>query len=122
MTKIQTLIALLLLVGLSACQLPERPDVMSHVTLQLDYSAPFPVVRQSYKIEWENLNTRHTTTRNSITTSTHTDELYRGLYDVRVEGTLLLESGETVWIRGSATEQLFLDKEETCRIKMLRML
>lgn len=122
MTKIQTLIALLLLVGLSACQLPERPDVMSHVTLQLDYSAPFPVVRQSYKIEWENLNTRRTTTRNSVTTSTHTDELYRGLYDVRVEGTLLLESGETVWIRGSATEQLFLDKEETCRIKMLRML
>lgn len=122
MTKIQTLIALLLLVGLSACHQPERPDVMSHVTLQLDYSAPFPVVRQSYKIEWENLNTRLTTTRNSVTTSTHTDELYRGLYDVRVEGTLLLESGETVWIRGSATEQLFLDKEETCRIKMLRML
>lgn len=122
MTRAQTLIALLLLVGLSACHLPERPDVMSHVTLQLDYSAPFPVVRQSYKIEWENLNTRHTTTRNSVTTSTHTDELYRGLYDVRVEGTLLLESGETVWIRGSATEQLFLDKEETCRIKMLRML
>ena len=122
MTKTQTLIALLLLVGLSACQLAERPDVMSHVTLQLDYSAPFPVVRQSYKIEWENLNTRLTTTRNSITTSTHMDELYRGLYDVRVEGTLLLESGETVWIRGSATEQLFLDKEETCRIKMLRML
>ena len=122
MTKAQTLIALLLLVGLSACHLPERPDVMSHVTLRLDYSAPFPVVRQSYKIEWENLNTRHTTTRNSVTTSTHTDELYRGLYNVRVEGTLLLESGETVWIRGSATEQLFLDKEETCRIKMLRML
>lgn len=122
MTKAQTLIALLLLVGLSACQLPERPDVMSHVTFQLDYSAPSPVVRQSYKIEWENLNTRLTTTRNSVTTSTYTDELYRGLYDVRVEGTLLLESGETVWIRGSATEQLFLDKEETCRIKMLRML
>ena len=122
MTKAQTLIALLLLVGLSACQLPERPDVMSHVTLQLDYSAPSPVVRQSYKIEWENLNTRRTTTRNSVTTSTYTDELYRGLYNVRVEGTLLLESGETVWIRGSATEQLFLDKEETCRIKMLRML
>ena len=122
MTKIQTLIALLLLVGLSACHQPERPDVMSHVTLQLDYSAPSPVVRQSYKIEWENLNTRLTTTRNSVTTSTHTDELYRGLYDVRVEGTLLLESGETVWIRGSATEKLFLDKEETCRIKMLRML
>ena len=122
MTKAQTLIALLLLVGLSACHLPERPDVMSHVTLQLDYSAPYPVVRQSYKIEWENLNTRHTTTRNSVTTSTYTDELYRGLYNVRVEGTLLLESGETVWIRGSATEQLFLDKEETCRIKMLRML
>lgn len=122
MTKTQTLIALLLLVGLSACHLPERPDVMSHVTLQLDYSAPSPVVRQSYKIEWENLNTRRTTTRNSVTTSTHTDELYRGLYNVRVEGTLLLESGETVWTRGSATEQLFLDKEETCRIKMLRML
>ena len=122
MTKTQTLIALLLLVGLSACHLPEHPDVMSRVTLQLDYSAPSPVVRQSYKIEWENLNTRLTTTRNSVTTSTHTDELYRGLYDVRVEGTLLLESGETVWIRGSATEQLFLDKEETCRIKMLRML
>ena len=122
MTKIQTLIALLLLVGLSACHLPEHPDVMSRVTLQLDYSAPSPVVRQSYKIEWENLNTRRTTTRNSVTTSTYTDELYRGLYDVRVEGTLLLESGETVWIRGSATEQLFLDKEETCRIKMLRML
>ena len=122
MTKAQTLIALLLLVGLSACHQPERPDVMSRVTLQLDYSAPSPVVRQSYKIEWENLNTRRTTTRNSVTTSTHTDELYRGLYDVRVEGTLLLESGETVWIRGSATEQLFLDKEETCRIKMLRML
>lgn len=122
MTKAQTLIALLLLVGLSACHLPERPDVMSHVTLRLDYSAPSPVVRQSYKIEWENLNTRRTTTRNSVTTSTYTDELYRGLYDVRVEGTLLLESGETVWIRGSATEQLFLDKEETCRIKMLRML
>ena len=122
MTKAQTLIALLLLVGLSACHLPERPDVMSHVTLRLDYSAPSPVVRRSYKIEWENLNTRRTTTRNSVTTSTYTDELYRGLYDVRVEGTLLLESGETVWIRGSATEQLFLDKEETCRIKMLRML
>lgn len=122
MTKIQTLIALLLLVGLSACHLPEHPDVMSRVTLQLDYSAPSPVVRQSYKIEWENLNTRRTTTRNSVTTSTYTDELYRGLYDVRVEGTLLLESGETVWIRGSATERLFLDKEETCRIKMLRML
>ena len=122
MTKTQTLIALLLLVGLSACQLPERPDVMSHVMLQLDYSAPSPVVRRSYKIEWENLNTRRTTTRNSVTTTTYTDELYRGLYDVRVEGTLLLESGETVWIRGSATEQLFLDKEETCRIKMLRML
>ena len=122
MTKFLTLIALLLLVGLSACQLPERPDVMSHVTLQLDYSAPSPVVRQSYKIEWENINTRRTTTRNSVTTSTYTDELYRGLYDVRVEGTLLLESGETIWIRGSATEQLFLDKEETCRINMLRML
>ena len=122
MTKAQTLIALLLLVGISACHQPERPDVMSRVTLQLDYSAPSPVVRRSYKIEWENLNTRRTTTRNSITTSTHMDELYRGLYDVRVEGTLLLESGETVWIRGSATEQLFLDKEETCRIKMLRML
>lgn len=122
MTKAQTLIALLLLVGLSACHLPERPDVMSHVTLRLDYSVPSPVVRRSYKIEWENLNTRRTTTRNSVTTSTFTDELYRGLYDVRVEGTLLLESGETVWIRGSATEQLFLDKEETCRIKMLRML
>ena len=122
MTKAQTLIALLLLVGLSACHLPERPDVMSHVTLRLDYSAPSPVVRQSYKIEWENLNTRHTTTRNSITSSTYTDELYRGLYDVRVEGALLLESGETVWVRGSATEQLFLDKEETCEIKMLRML
>lgn len=122
MTKFQTLIALLLLVGLSACHLPERPDVMSHVTLQLDYSAPSPVLRQSYKIEWENINTRHTTTRNSVTTSTYTDELYRGLYDVRVEGTLLLESGETIWIRGSATEQLFLDKEETCRINMLRML
>lgn len=122
MTKFQTLIALLLLVGLSACHLPERPDVMSHVTLQLDYSASSPVVRQSYKIEWENINTRHTTTRNSVTTSTYTDELYRGLYDVRVEGTLLLESGETIWIRGSATEQLFLDKEETCRINMLRML
>ena len=122
MTKFLTLIVLLLLVGLSACHQPERPDVMSHVTLQLDYSAPSPVVRQSYKIEWENINTRRTTTRNSITTSTHMDELYRGLYDVRVEGTLLLESGETVWIRGSATEQLFLDKEETCRIKMLRML
>lgn len=122
MTKIQTLIMLLLLVGLSACHRPERPDVMSRVTLQLDYSAPSPVVRRSYKIEWENLNTRLTTTRNSVTTSIHTDELYRGLYDVRVEGTLLLESGETVWIRGSATEQLFLDKEETCRIKMLRML
>lgn len=122
MTKAQTLIALLLLVGLSACHLPEHPDVVSHVTLQLDYSVPSPVVRQSYKIEWENLNTRRTTTRNSVTTSTYTDELYRGLYDVRVEGTLLLESGETVWIRGSATEQLFLDKEETCRIKMLRML
>lgn len=122
MTKAQTLIALLLLVGLSACQLPERPDVMSHVTLQLDYSTPSPVVRQSYKIEWENLNTRRTTTRNSVTTSTYTDELYRGLYDVRVEGTLLLQSGETVWIRGSATEQLFLDKEDTCEIKMLRML
>ena len=122
MTKAQTLIALLLLVGLSACHQPERPDVMSRVTLQLDYCAPSPVVRQSYKIEWENLNTRLTTTRNSVTTSTYTDELYRGLYNVRVEGTLLLESGETVWIRGSATEQLFLDKEETCGIKMLRML
>ncbi len=122
MTKPQTLIALLLLVGLSACHLPEHPDVVSRVTLQLDYSAPSPVIRQSYKIEWENLNTRLTTTRNSVTTSTFTDELYRGLYDVRVEGTLLLESGETVWIRGSATEQLFLDKEDTCRIKMLRML
>ena len=122
MTKPQTLIALLLLVGLSACHLPERPDVMSRVTLRLDYSTPSPVVRQSYKIEWENLNTRRTTTRNSVTTSTYADELHRGLYDVRVEGTLLLESGETVWIRGSATEQLFLDKEETCRIKMLRML
>lgn len=122
MTKFLTLIALLLLVGLSACHQPERPDVMSRVTLQLDYSAPSPVVRQSYKIEWENINTRRTTTRNSVTTSTYTDELYRGLYDVRVEGTLLLESGETVWIRGSATEQLFLDKEETCGIKMLRML
>ena len=122
MTKAQTLIALLLLVGLSACHLPERPDVMSRVTLRLDYSTPSPVVRQSYKIEWENLNTRHTTTRHSITTSTYTDELYRGLYDVRVEGTLLLESGETVWVRGSATEQLFLDKGETCGIKMLRML
>ena len=122
MTKARTLIALLLLVGLSACYLPERPDVMSRVTLRLDYSTPSPVVRQSYKIEWENINTRHTTTRNSVTTSTYTDELYRGLYDVRVEGTLLLESGETIWIRGSATEQLFLDKEETCRINMLRML
>lgn len=122
MTKFLTLIALLLLVGLSACHQPERPDVMSRVTLQLDYSAPSPVVRQSYKIEWENINTRRTTTRNSVTTSTYTDELYRGLYDVRVEGTLLLESGETIWIRGSATEQLFLDKEETCRINMLRML
>ena len=122
MTKFQTLIALLLLVGLSACHQPERPDVMSRVTLQLDYSAPSPVVRQSYKIEWENINTRRTTTRNSVTTSTYTDELYRGLYDVRVEGTLLLESGETIWIRGSATEQLFLDAEETCGIKMLRML
>ena len=122
MTKAQTLIALLLLVGLSACHLPEHPDVVSRVTLQLDYSAPSPVVRRSYKIEWENINTRRTTTRNSVTTSTYTDELYRGLYDVRVEGTLLLESGETVWIRGSATEKLFLDKEETCRIKMLRML
>lgn len=122
MTKFLTLIALLLLVGLSACHQPERPDVMSRVTLQLDYSTPSPVVRQSYKIEWENLNTRHTITRNSITSSTYTDELYRGLYDVRVEGTLLLESGETVWVRGSATEQLFLDKEETCGIKMLRML
>lgn len=122
MTKAQTLIALLLLVGLSACHQPERPDVMSRVTLQLDYSVPSPVVRQSYKIEWENINTRRTTTRNSVTTSTYTDELYRGLYDVRVEGTLLLESGETIWIRGSATEQLFLDKEETCRINMLRML
>ena len=122
MTKFLTLIALLLLVGLSACHQPERPDVMSRVTLQLDYSAPSPVVRQSYKIEWENINTRRTTTRNSVTTSTYTDELYRGLYDVRVEGTLLLESGETVWVRGSATEQLFLDKEETCGIKMLRML
>ena len=122
MTKAQTLIALLLLVGLAACHLPERPDVMSHVTLQLDYSAPSPVVRRSYKIEWENINTRRPTTRNSVTTSTYTDELYSGLYDVRVEGTLLLESGETVWIRGSATEQLFLDKEETCGIKMLRML
>lgn len=122
MTKFQTLIALLLLVGLSACHQPERPDVMSRVTLQLDYSAPSPVVRQSYKIEWENINTRRTTTRNSVTTSTYTDELYRGLYDVRVEGTLLLESGETIWIRGSATEQLFLDREETCRINMLRML
>ena len=122
MTKAQILIALLLLVGLSACHLPERPDVMSRGTLRLDYSTPSPVVRQSYKIEWENLNTRHTNTRNSITTSTYTDELYRGLYDVRVEGTLLLESGETVWVRGSATEQLFLDKEETCGIKMLRML
>ena len=122
MTKFLTLIALLLLVGLSACHQPERPDVMSHVTLQLDYSAPSPVVRQSYKIEWENINTRRTTIRNSVTTSTYTDELYRGLYDVRVEGTLLLESGETVWIRGSATERLFLDKEETCGIKMLRML
>ena len=122
MTKAQTLIALLLLVGLSACHLSEHPDVVSRVTLRLDYSAPSPVVRRSYKIEWENINTRRTTTRNSVTTSTYTDELYRGLYDVRVEGTLLLESGETVWIRGSATEQLFLDKEETCRIKMLRML
>lgn len=122
MTKFLTLITLLLLVGLSACHQPERPDVMSHVTLQLDYSAPSPVVRQSYKIEWENINTRRTTTRNSVTTSTYTDELYRGLYDVRVEGTLLLESGETIWIRGSATERLFLDKEETCGIKMLRML
>ena len=122
MTKFLTLIALLLLVGLSACHQPERPDVMSRVTLQLDYSAPSPVVRQSYKIEWENINTRRTTTRNSVTTSTYTDELYRGLYDVRVEGTLLLESGETIWIRGSATEQLFLDREETCRINMLRML
>lgn len=122
MTKTQTLIALLLLVGLSACHLPEHPDVVSHVTLRLDYSVPSPVVRRSYKIEWENLNTRRTTTRNSVTTTTYTDELYRGLYDVRVEGTLLLESGETVWIRGSATEQLFLDKEETCEIKMLRML
>ena len=122
MTKAQTLIAFLLLVGLSACHLPEHPDVMSRVTLQLDYSAPSPVIRRSYKIEWENLNTRRTTTRNSVTTSTYTDELYRGLYDVRVEGTLLLESGETIWIRGSATEQLFLDKEETCRINMLRML
>ena len=122
MTKFLTLIALLLLVGLSACHQPERPDVMSHVTLQLDYSAPSPVVRQSYKIEWENINTRRTTTRNSVTTSTYTDELYRGRYDVRVEGTRLLESGETIWIRGSATEQLFLDKEETCRINMLRML
>lgn len=122
MTKFLTLIALLLLVGLSACHQPERPDMMSHVTLQLDYSAPSPVVRQSYKIEWENINARRTTTRNSVTTSTYTDELYRGLYDVRVEGTLLLESGETIWIRGSATEQLFLDKEETCGIKMLRML
>lgn len=121
MTKLQTLIVLLLLVGLSACHRPERPDVMSRVTLRLDYSAPSPVVRQSYKIEWENLNTRHTTTRNSVTTSTYTDELYRGLYDVRVEGTLLLESGETVWVRGSATEQLFLDREEVCGIKMLRM-
>ncbi len=122
MTKLQTLIALLLLVGLSACHRPERPDVMSRVTLRLDYSAPSPVVRQSYKIEWENLNTRLTTTRNSVTTSAYTDELYRGLYDVRVEGTLLLESGETVWVRGSATAQLFLDTEETCEIKMLRML
>ena len=121
MTKLQTLIVLLLLVGLSACHRPERPDVMSHVTLRLDYSAPSPVVRQSYKIEWENLNTRHTITRNSVTTSTYTDELFRGLYDVRVEGTLLLESGETVWVRGSATEQLFLDREEACGIKMLRM-
>ena len=122
MTKAQTLIALLLLVGLSACHLPGRPAVMSRVTLRRDYSPPPPVARQSYKIEWKNLNTRHTITRNSITTSTYTDELYRGLYDVRVEGTLLLESGETVWVRGSATEQLFLDKEETCGIKMLRML
>lgn len=113
MTKAQTLIALLLLVGLSACHLPEHPDVMSRVTLRLDYSVPSPVVRRSYKIEWENLNTRHTTTRNSVTTSTHTDELYRGLYDVRVEGTLLLESGETVWIRGSATEQLFLEDRKS---------
>lgn len=114
-------ILLLLIVALSGCRLAERPDVVSEVTFRLESDPALRVTRASYQIRYHNHNTRLTTTRSSISTPEYTDELYRGLYDVQVEGTLLLESGEAVWVRGSVAGQLFLEPREECLIKLSRM-
>lgn len=112
---------LLLLLLLPACRPVERPDVMSEVTFRLESDPAMRVTRASYRIRYHNHNTRLTTTRSSISTASYTDELYRGLYDVQVEGTLLLGTGEAVWVRGSLDNQLFLDPLEECTIKLSRM-
>lgn len=114
-------ILLLLLLTLTACRPVERPDVLSEVTFRLESDPAMRVTKASYRIRYHNHNTRLTTTRSSISTDTYTDRLYRGLYSVQVEGTLLLETGEAVWVRGSASDRLFLDPEEECTIKLSRM-
>lgn len=114
-------ILLLLTLVLPGCRPVEQPDVMSEVTFVLESDTPLPVTRASYQIRYHNHNTRLSTTRSSISATSYTDQLYRGLYDVQVEGTLLLESGEVAWVRGSARGQLFLDPHETCHIKLSRM-
>lgn len=115
------LLLLLVMSGSAGCRPAERPEVMSSINFHLLSDVTQPVVRESYRVKYHNHNTRLTTTRNSISTSHFTDELYRGLYNVQVEGTLLLKTGETVWLRGSVTERLFLEPEEECEIHLQRM-
>lgn len=106
---------------LSTCQTADRAEVMSEVTLRLLMDSSVPVKQQSYQIKFHNHNTRVSTIRNSISTSSYSDQLLRGLYDVQVEGTLLLENGERAWVRGSATEQEFLSQASICEIHLVRM-
>ena len=106
---------------LSACHAGDRADVMTEVTVRVFMDSSVAVKQQSYQIKFHNQNTRVTTIRNSISSSSYSDQLLRGLYDVQVEGTLLLDNGERVWVRGSATEQEFLSSKSSCEIHLVRM-
>lgn len=122
MKKIVELLTWLFIASLlSACHTPDKADVMSEVMVQIRFQPSVPIAQQSYQIKFHNHNTRVTTIRNSITTSSYSDQLLRGLYDVQVEGTLLLENGERAWVRGSATEQEFLSQASICEIHLVRM-
>ncbi len=122
MKKYTAYIALFIIaIGFIGCTHIEHAEVMCSVTLELIPPTTDRIIEESYVITYENHNTRMETKKVLVNSHVYSEDLLKGLYNVMIDGTIILESGKRVWVRGGKRDLMFLDTQITCPIEMKEM-